>query len=110
MAWPSEFTRLALIRLKKLRRIESWQLATVKPCYDEDLSWTMKITLLRHQGILKNTKTWDQQNHLIIKGFVISELFIMRCHCIQGVWVSFGHPIADFGHPNIHIFVHNAMG
>ena len=22
----------------------------------------------------------------------------------RGVWVSFGHPIADFGHPNIHIF------
>ena len=25
------------------------------------------------------------------------------------VCVSFIHPIADFGHPNIHIFVHNAM-
>ena len=29
----------------------------------------------------------------------------------KGVWVSFGHPIADFGHPNIHIFfVYYAMG
>ena len=22
----------------------------------------------------------------------------------MGVWVSFGHPIADFGHPNIYSF------
>ena len=28
----------------------------------------------------------------------------------RGVRVSFGHPIADFGHPNIQIFVYNAMG
>ena len=28
----------------------------------------------------------------------------------RGVRVSFGHPIADFEHPNIHIFVYNAMG
>ena len=28
----------------------------------------------------------------------------------RGVRVSFGHPIADFGHPNIHICVYNAMG
>ena len=28
----------------------------------------------------------------------------------RGVRVSFGHSIADFGHPNIHIFVYNAMG
>ena len=23
----------------------------------------------------------------------------------RGVWLSFGHPMADFGHPNIHIFL-----
>ena len=28
----------------------------------------------------------------------------------RGVRVSFGHPFAEFGHPNIHIFVYNAMG
>ena len=30
--------------------------------------------------------------------------------CQRGVRMSFGHPVADFGHPNIHIFVYNAMG
>ena len=25
------------------------------------------------------------------------------------VWVSFGHPIADFGHPNIHICVYKEV-
>ena len=28
----------------------------------------------------------------------------------QSPGVLFGHPIADFGHPNIQIFVYNAMG
>ena len=28
----------------------------------------------------------------------------------RGVRVSFGHPSADFGHLNIHIFVYNAIG
>ena len=47
---------------------------TVEPRYNEDLG-TMKITLLyqvSHYISVKkqrNIKSWDQQNHLVIRGF-----------------------------------------
>ena len=47
---------------------------TVEPHYNEDLG-TMKITLLyqvSHYIRVKkqrNIKSWDQQNHLVIRGF-----------------------------------------
>ena len=48
----------------------------------------MEITLLyqvSHYIRVKkqrNIMTWDQQNYLVIRGFVISDLFITRFHCI----------------------------
>ena len=60
----------------------------MEPRYNEVLG-TMKITLLylvSHYIRVKkqrNIKSWDQQNYLVIKeGFVISDLFITRFHCI----------------------------
>ena len=47
---------------------------TVEPCYNEDLG-TMKITLLYQVSHYirvkkkKYIKSWDQQNHLVIRGF-----------------------------------------
>ena len=64
--------------------------STVEPRYNEVLG-TMKITLLyqvSHYIRVKkqrNIKNWDQQNYLVIRGFVISDLVITRFHCI---WLS----------------------
>ena len=53
---------------------------TVEPRYNEVLG-TMKITFkLLYQG--KKIKSWDQQNYPVKEGFVISDLFITRFHCI----------------------------
>ena len=30
---------------------------------------------------MKYLKSWDHQNYLVIRGFLISELFITRFHC-----------------------------
>ena len=56
---------------------------TVEPCYNKDL-WTMKTTLLyqvshyiRINKYIKNIKSWDPQNFLVIRGFCyIQPLFI----------------------------------
>ena len=58
----------------------------MEPRYNEVLG-TMKITLLyqvSHYIRVKkqrNIKSWDPQNYLVIRGFVISDLFITRFHC-----------------------------
>ena len=74
-----------------VQHLHCWiQLNTVEPRYNEGLG-TMKITLLyqvSHYIRVKkrrNIKSWDQQNYLVIKleGFVISDLFITRFHCIM---------------------------
>ena len=67
---------------------------TVEPRYNEVLG-TMKINLLyqvSHYIRVKkqrNIKSWDQQNYLVIRGFVISDLFITRFHCIVISWLYF---------------------
>ena len=61
----------------------------MKPCYNEDLG-TMKITLLyqvSHYIRVKKKKSCDQQNDLVIRGFVISDLFI-RFHCITKMHIE----------------------
>ena len=69
--------------------MQSWHIsATVEPRYNEVLG-TMKITMLyqvSHYIRVKKQRTiksWDQQNYLVIRGFVISDLFITRFHCIK---------------------------
>ena len=63
----------------------------MKPCYNEDLG-TMKITLLyqvsHYIRVKKRKKSWDQQNDLVIRGFVISDLFIRRFHCITKMHIE----------------------
>ena len=59
----------------------------MEPRYNEVLG-TMKITLLYQVSHYirvekqRNIKSWDQQNYLVIEGFVISDLFITRFYCI----------------------------
>ena len=64
--------------------------STVEPRYNEVLG-AMKITLLYQASHYirvqkqRNIKSWDQQNYLVIRGFCISDLFIMRFHCINKI-------------------------
>ena len=62
---------------------------TVEPLYNEVLG-TMKITFkllyrvscyIRVKKKIIIIKSWDQQNDLVMRGFVISDLFITRFHC-----------------------------
>ena len=84
--WTHMYPRLILL-FHLYTEIDHWRIeSTVEPRYNEVLG-TMKITLLyqvSHYIRVKkqrNIKSWDQQNYLVIKGFVISDLFIMRFHC-----------------------------
>ena len=58
----------------------------MEPLYNEVLG-TMKNYLVISGFSLyegkkqRNIKSWDQQNDLVIRGFVISDLFITRFHC-----------------------------
>ena len=78
---------LYLPRTGRTYCIKLW--STVEPRYNEDLGTRHENYLVisgfsLHQGKKKgNIKSWDQQNHLVIlEGFVISDLFIMRFHSI----------------------------
>ena len=61
---------------------------TVKPRYNEDLG-TMKITLLQQVSCYNRVKTKKYKElgtskiTLLQEGFVISDLFITRFHCIN---------------------------
>ena len=77
----------------------SWNgdhLIPVEPHYNEDLE-IMRMILLyqvsRFIRVKKKNKSWDLQNYLVIRGFCyISDLFIMRFHCIiiqrKQCWVA----------------------
>ena len=55
-----------------------------------------KFWFLLHQLIDNTLQTW--------KALSPFQAFSQR-----GIRVTFGHPIADFGHPNPYFFVYNAM-
>ena len=111
--WLQERRKAELTKRERhQQKVSLWSrvLYTVEPRYNEVLG-TVKITLLyqvsHYIGVkkLRNIKSWDQQNYLVIRGFcyrhrfhevmaqralmpslrengnVISDLFITRFHC-----------------------------